>query len=338
MLSVSAPGGSAAESKMVKLLGPQLKTASGLVATGDAINGKTLGIYFSAHWCPPCRSFTPKLAQAYKSLKQAGKDFEIVFVSSDRDEAAFNGYFGEMPWLALPFGERKIKSALSEKFGVAGIPMLVLLDAEGNLITTNGRAKIMEQPDGRWIPKPKPAKLDAPKPVKPAAAAMAAAHCEAVDKGGLAALLGSAPLLTSDGKTKVELSQVVKDAPLVALYFSAHWCGPCRAFTPKLVTFVEMLKEEGVELPIIFGSSDRDEASFQSYFATMPWAAFPLGDSRIEALKKKFGVSGIPWLVVLDAKGNLVLNEADTDVPQGPQAYAKWLEMAKTTVAAAPAA
>merc|ERR1719235_2551319 len=136
----------------------------------------------------------------------------------------------------------------------------------------------------------------------------------------LSDVLGSAPLLATDGKAPVDLSAVAKGAPLIALYFSAHWCGPCRNFTPKLVTFVEMLQEEGIELPVIFGSSDRDAASFREYFASMPWCAFPFGDKRIEALKRKYDVSGIPWLVVLDANGNLVVNEADNDVPQGTPA------------------
>ena len=125
----------------------------------------------------------------------------------------------------------------------------------------------------------------------------------------------------------------------MALYFSAHWCGPCRAFTPKLVAFVQALKEQGVDLPVIFGSSDHDAASFASYHATMPWFAFPHGDARIQALKAKYDVSGIPWLVVLDAQGRLVMNEADNDVPEGPAAYQSWLKMAKAAPAVgAPAA
>merc|ERR1712188_352813 len=27
--------------------------------------GKTIAIYFSAHWCPPCRGFTPELAKVF---------------------------------------------------------------------------------------------------------------------------------------------------------------------------------------------------------------------------------------------------------------------------------
>jgi len=146
-------------------------------------------------------------------------------------------------------------------------------------------------------------------------------------RGGSSAidsLLGS-KFLATDGKTEVGL-EVLGDADLVGIYFSAHWCGPCRGFTPKLVTFAEMLKEEGVNFPILFASSDRDAKGFDEYFATMPWLAFPFGDARIKELNKKYEVSGIPWLVVVDAKtGELVANEADTDVPQGTAAYNKWL-------------
>ena len=73
--------------------------------------GKILGLYYSAHWCPPCRGFTPNLAKWYKEMKEkdAGKNFEIIFVSSDSDQAAFDEYYKEMPWLALKFEERQAK-------------------------------------------------------------------------------------------------------------------------------------------------------------------------------------------------------------------------------------
>jgi len=142
----------------------------------------------------------------------------------------------------------------------------------------------------------------------------------------LADLIGTS-FLATDGKTKVGLEALESDG-LVGLYFSAHWCGPCRSFTPKLADFAKQLEAQGKKFPIIFGSSDRDEASFQEYFATMPWLAYQLNDAKIEELKKKFGVSGIPWLVVLDKDGNLILNEADSEVPQGTTAYDAWLKKA----------
>lgn len=73
--------------------------------------GKTVGLYFSAHWCPPCRGFTPKLAEFYKK-HHTEKNFEIVFVSSDKNDAEFQEYYKEMPWLALPFADRGRKVSL----------------------------------------------------------------------------------------------------------------------------------------------------------------------------------------------------------------------------------
>ena len=76
--------------------------------------GGVIGLYFSGHWCPPCREFTPKLATEYKKLKEAGKDFEVVFVSLDKCEGEFTKYHGEQPWFALPFGSEK-KNSLKER-------------------------------------------------------------------------------------------------------------------------------------------------------------------------------------------------------------------------------
>ena len=111
----------------------------------STIEGKPLMLYFSAHWCPPCRAFTPKLAEFYKTTK--GK-VEIVFISSDNTKPEFEEYFGLMPWLALPFDARTEKDVLAQKFKVDGIPMLVLIDAEGKVITTEGRAAVTADPTG----------------------------------------------------------------------------------------------------------------------------------------------------------------------------------------------
>jgi len=120
-------------------------------------SGKAIGLYFSAHWCPPCRGFTPKLAEFYNNgLKEK---MEIIFVSSDRDESQFKDYSGEMPWLSLPYEKRNEKELLSDAFGVQGIPSFVVLNSDGSVITTEGRAKVMSDPKGDnfpsgWLPQP----------------------------------------------------------------------------------------------------------------------------------------------------------------------------------------
>lgn len=86
-----------------------------------------VGVYFSAHWCPPCRRFTPTLVEAYNALTAEGKSFEIVFISDDRDEKAFEEYFAHMPWLAVPYSAAVRKN---HGFYVDGIPTLKFIDTE----------------------------------------------------------------------------------------------------------------------------------------------------------------------------------------------------------------
>ncbi|NCZ96377.1 hypothetical protein EBZ02_04320 [bacterium] len=96
---------------------------------------KFTAIYYSAHWCPPCRAFTPKLVEWYKSFKPKHANFELVFASSDKDEAAMLEYMKEtgMPWPAVKFGEKKAVGL--DKYAAGGIPYLVLIDENGKNLT-----------------------------------------------------------------------------------------------------------------------------------------------------------------------------------------------------------
>lgn len=103
--------------------------ADTLLPTSE-LKDKYLMLYFSAHWCPPCKMFTPKLSKAYTKLKAERSDFELLFVSSDRSEEDFNAYFKTMSFGAVPFERRDIKKELSSRYGVSGIPMLIMLGPE----------------------------------------------------------------------------------------------------------------------------------------------------------------------------------------------------------------
>lgn len=126
-----------------ELFGDELRNARKKKVSTDALAGKTIGIYFSAHWCPPCRAFTPSLVEFHNNMTEQGKPFEIVFVSSDREKSAMYDYMDEMkmPWLALPFGDDH-KQELSEKFNARSIPKLVIIDQNGKLISENGRGEV----------------------------------------------------------------------------------------------------------------------------------------------------------------------------------------------------
>jgi len=283
----------------VKLFGSNLIGKDGSIDT-KSLDGKYVGIYFSAHWCPPCRGFTPELAKFYNAFRatEKGKNFEIVFVSSDRDASAFNEYFHEMPWLALPYAERSTKGTLSSKYKVEGIPTLVILDSAGKVVTTEGRGEIDDDPKGEHFP-------------------WAQQTLSELLKGSVV-----------DNKGKEYAVDDFKN-DVLGLYFGAHWCSPCRVFTPKLVKAYNKLKGEGKNFEIIFASSDEDNEAFTSYFGTMPWKALPFKkDNRKEALSKLFKVQGIPTLVLLNTDrkvistaGRQIITDMVDEFPWTPKAF-----------------
>jgi nucleoredoxin len=148
------------------------------------------------------------LADYYQKFA-ADKNFEIVFVSSDRDQGtpllcpsyfcldSFDEYYAEHPWLALPFTERDLKAQLSKKFKVSGIPSLIVLNSDAGLITANGRSKVSEDTeceDFPWVPP----------------------TFDQLLAGPLKSKTGDVTFDSLTGNTAV------------GFYFSAHWCPPCR--------------------------------------------------------------------------------------------------------------
>ena len=67
------------------------------------------------------------MIETYNKIKDQGKPFEVIFVSSDRTEDSFSEYFKDMPWLAVPFGDSAMKTALSSHFGVQGELSLIIV-------------------------------------------------------------------------------------------------------------------------------------------------------------------------------------------------------------------
>ncbi|GFY88283.1 DC1 domain-containing protein [Actinidia rufa] len=104
--------------------------------------GKTILLYFSANWCPPCHAFLPILIEAYNQIKAKHDAFEVIFISSDMDQSSFEDFFSTMPWLALPFQDER-KESLVRTFKVNGIPMVVAIGPTGRTVTTEARKLIM---------------------------------------------------------------------------------------------------------------------------------------------------------------------------------------------------
>jgi len=261
------------------------------VPLSDLPKDGVIGLYFSAHWCPPCRGFTPKLAEAYDKIRANGKALEIIFVSSDKDEKTFSEYHAEMPWLALPFDKRDLKAQLSKKYKVQGIPSLVLLDAAtGKTITKNGREAISSDTEGAKFPWKPPSLSEA---------------------------MGDV-LVKPDG-TEVGREEAL-NGKYVGLYFSAHWCPPCKRFTPELAELYKKLVATRSDFEIVFVSSDRDDKAFKEYHAEMPWLAVPFANREGKnSLSSMFEVEGIPTFVMIGPDGKTINTEARGAVGSDPE-------------------
>lgn len=128
----------------------------------DALRSKDyIVLYFSAHWCGPCRSFTPQFSSWYEKVKEIRDDFEVVFISKDQSKEAMKDYFKTMSFKAFDiFGEnvaqRKfLAEYLSKKYQVQGIPTVVIVDKNGEVVCKDARGRIMSDEDctGEGFPK-----------------------------------------------------------------------------------------------------------------------------------------------------------------------------------------
>lgn len=121
---------------LIKAIGSKVLDADGRSHdTSGIASKKYMLLYFSAQWCPPCRAFTPDLVKYYND-KRTSNNFDLVFVSSDRSARDMTGYMKSyrMPWGALPFNRIK-SSGLGNKYGGRGIPNLVILDVDGEVVS-----------------------------------------------------------------------------------------------------------------------------------------------------------------------------------------------------------
>ncbi|KAL6011444.1 hypothetical protein ACLOJK_001892 [Asimina triloba] len=267
-----------------------------LVKIAD-LDGKIIGLYFSASWCGPCRRFTPNFAEAYGELSGKG-DFEAIFISADEDEESFNGYFSKMPWLAIPFSDAALRDELNELFQVNGIPHLAILDGEGKVLSEDGVSIIREYG------------VDAYPFTKDKITELQEAEEAAKKNQTLQSILASRSrdfLISNDGN-KVPVSDL--EGGLVGLYFSLSSFKSCLEFTSKLMGIYGKLKESGEKFEVVPISLDDEEQSFKESFDSMPWLALPFKDKLRDRLTRYFELQTLPTLVIIGKDGKTLMSNA----------------------------
>ncbi|KAE8722640.1 putative nucleoredoxin 1 [Hibiscus syriacus] len=274
----------------------------------DSLKGKKLGLYFSASWCGPCRRFTPVLIQVYYELSQKG-DFEVVFVSANKNEESFNSYFSKMPWTEVPFSDLETHKHLDESFKVTGIPHLVLLDENGKVLTDEGVEIIRKYGEEGY-----PFTSEKIRELKDM-------EEKARKDQSIKTLLVSPSrdfVVTSDGN-KVPVSELERKT--VGLCFSISSFKPYADFTPKLTEVYKKLKVKGENFEVVMISLNYDEESFKQSFAS-PWLALPFKDKSCKKLATYFELSILQTVVIIGSdRKTLHPKAADAIEEHGVEAY-----------------
>ena len=105
--------------------------------------GKILVIDFWASWCGPCRQEIPNVKKYYAEFHDKG--VEVLSVSIDAKEADWRKALKEenMPWTQTlaPDGGKDVMDLCQ----FSGIPYIVLVDREGNIVAKNLRGEELEK-------------------------------------------------------------------------------------------------------------------------------------------------------------------------------------------------
>lgn len=283
--------------------------------TGDQVkisnlDGKIVGLYFSASWCGPCKRFTPKLVETYNELSSENGNFEIVFVSADEDEKSFTDYFSKMPWFAIPFSDSDIRDRLNDLFDVGGIPYLVIFDVNGKVLTSEGVQVVRDYGSNGY-----PFTDERIEKLKEEEEA-------AKQNQTLRSLLVSSSrdfVISKDGN-KVPVSEL--QGKIVGIFFSISSFSSCSEFAKSLTEMYLKLKENGENFEVILVSLDDEESSYEQGFADMPWLAIPFKDKICDKLVRYFELDSIPTLVVIGSDGKtLNSNVAELIEEHGIEAY-----------------
>jgi thiol-disulfide isomerase/thioredoxin len=103
---------------------------------GPPYRGKVVLIHYWATWCEPCKADMVLLKDLY--AKRGGREFEIIGVCLDEKEANPKRYLAEnrFPWKHVhePGG---LDSRLANEMGVMTLPLMVLVDQQGNVAHHN---------------------------------------------------------------------------------------------------------------------------------------------------------------------------------------------------------
>ena len=127
------------------------------------------------------------------------------------------------------------------------------------------------------------------------------------DTKGLEGQIISGVKLEQLSKNRLILDDDLKKNDFTLINFWASWCGPCRRENPAVVQLYEQYKDQG--FTVISVSLDKDKAKWLAAIEkdnlSWPNHVSDLG-SWNSKVARQYGVSSIPFTVLLDAEGKVI--------------------------------
>lgn len=119
-------------------------------------------------------------------------------------------------------------------------------------------------------------------------------------------------LIKNDGSTMSTTELSTEKGAIIALYFCAHWCPPCRTFNNLLKATYNDLTRRGQNFEVVFVSSDESYEKFKCFHADMPWLAIPYdNEAKKDSCSERFKVEGLPTLALVEAStGKTISSDA----------------------------
>ena len=151
--------------------------------------------------------------------------------------------------------------------------------------------------------------------------AKSAATAPGVNLGGISEFLKGDLVQMHNGDSVHVDDAAMASKKLIAFYFSAQWCGPCRKFTPQLVDYYKRVAPEHPEFEIVFYSMDKSLYAMEKYMReeNMPWPAIDFAKLKDKSVLKQQAGDGIPSLVVVDSSGTVISSSFLAGKNRGPE-------------------